>query len=126
MDKKNEKLESIIGANTQVDGNINTKGTLRIDGRLKGNVDSDWIVLGENAMISGDVLVSGIVIAGYVEGNIMAKEIVEVKRTGQVRGDVTTSKLMVIEGGTIDGKISMQQKEGGKVVELNQEIREVK
>ena len=121
--KKSEELESIIGKNTQVDGNITTKGTIRIDGRLNGNVKADWVVLGEKSFVRGDIQVAGALVAGYVEGSVSAKEIIEVKRTGQVRGDVATSKLVVIEGGMIDGKVGMQQKEGAKVVELNKEMR---
>lgn len=121
--KKSEKLETIIGDNTQVEGNIMTKGTLRLDGRLVGNVTTDWLILGEKAYLKGDANVSGIAVAGNLEGNVVAKEIIELKRTGQIRGDVTTSKLVVIEGGMVDGKISMQQKSGGKVVELTQEMR---
>ena len=123
FDKKNEKLESIIGSNTLINGDITTKGTLRVDGRITGNVETDWLILGEKAFLKGDVKVAGVAVAGYLEGNVSAKEIIELKRTGQVRGDVTTNKLVVIEGGTVDGKISMQQKEGGKVVELTQEVR---
>ncbi len=123
FDKKNEKLEAIIGINTQIEGNISTKGTLRIDGRLTGNIDTDWLIVGEKAFIKGDVRVAGVAVAGYLEGNVTAKEIIELKRTGQIRGDVSTSKLVVIEGGMVDGKIAMQQKEGGKVVELTQEVR---
>ena len=123
FDKKNEKLESIIGSNTQIEGNISTKGTLRIDGRITGNIDTDWLIVGEKAFVKGDVRVAGVAVAGYLEGNVTAKEIIELKRTGQIRGDVSTSKLVVIEGGMVDGKIAMQQKEGGKVVELTQEPR---
>ena len=123
FDKKNEKLESIIGINTKIEGNISTKGTLRIDGRITGNIDTDWLIVGEKAFVKGDVRVAGVAVAGYLEGNVTAKEIIELKRTGQIRGDVSTSKLVVIEGGMVDGKIAMQQKEGGKVVELTQEVR---
>ncbi len=123
FDKKNEKLESIIGSNTLIEGNITTKGTLRLDGRLTGNVETDWLIIGEKAFIKGNVKVAGVAVAGYLEGNVNAKEIIELKRTGQIRGDVITSKLVVIEGGMVDGKISMQHKESGKVVELTQEVR---
>ncbi len=123
FDKKNEKLESIIGSNTKIEGNISTKGTLRIDGRLTGNIETDWLIIGEKAFVKGNVSVAGVAVAGYLEGNVSSKEIIELKRTGQIRGDVATAKLVVIEGGMVDGKISMQQKEGGKVVELTQEPR---
>ena len=66
---------------------------------------------------------AGVVVAGYVEGNIAAKELVEVKSSGQVRGDIGTSKLVVIEGGIVDGHVSMR-KEGAKVVDLREKVKE--
>lgn len=119
---KNEKLESFIGKNTQVDGNIVTKGTLKIDGRVTGNVEADWLILGEKSLLKGNVNVGGMEVAGVIEGNIVAREVVEVKQKGQITGDVVTSKLVVIEGGIIDGKVTMK-KDGASVnlVELKQD-----
>ena len=71
---------------------------------------SPWILL---------VLVVLGLIVGFL--NISAKEFIEVKRSGQIKGDILTNKIVVIEGGVIDGAITMK-KEGGKVVELNKEI----
>ena len=121
--KDDKQLETIIGNNTQLDGNISTKGTIKVDGRINGNIETDWIILGEKAYMKGDILAAGVVVAGYVEGNITAKEVIEVKRSGQVRGDITTSKLVVIEGGFVDGQVSMK-KDGSKVVELKDKVKE--
>jgi cytoskeletal protein CcmA (bactofilin family) len=118
MYSKKENLETFIGKNTHLKGNITTKGTLRLDGRVTGNVEADWLIIGEKALLKGDVSVGGVVIGGTLEGNVTAKESVEMKSKGRLAGDLTTSKLLVIEGGTIDGKISML-KEGSKVIELD-------
>jgi cytoskeletal protein CcmA (bactofilin family) len=118
MFSKKENLETFIGKNTHLKGNITTKGTLRLDGRVTGNVEADWLIIGEKALLKGDVSVGGVVIGGTLEGNVTAKESVEVKSRGRLSGDLATSKLLVIEGGTIDGKISML-KEGSKIIELD-------
>jgi cytoskeletal protein CcmA (bactofilin family) len=118
MFSKKENLETFIGKNTHLKGNITTKGTLRLDGRVTGNVEADWLIIGEKALLKGDVSVGGVVIGGTLEGNVTAKESVEVKSKGRLSGDLATSKLLVIEGGAIDGKISML-KEGSKVIELD-------
>lgn len=118
LSKKSENLETFIGKNTHVQGNINTKGTLRMDGTVTGNIESDWLIIGEKALVKGDVQVSGLVVGGTLEGNVKAKEVVEIKHKGQVSGDIITSKLLVIEGGVIDGRLSML-KEGSKVIELS-------
>jgi cytoskeletal protein CcmA (bactofilin family) len=121
--KDDKQLETIIGNNTQLDGNISTKGTIKVDGRINGSIETDWIILGEKSYMKGNIIASGVVVAGYVEGNITAKEVIEIKRSGQVRGDIATSKLVVIEGGYVDGQVSMK-KDGSKVVELKDMVKE--
>ena len=115
--KNTEKLESFIGANSAFKGNIETKGTLRVDGSLEGNINADWVVLGEKASIKGDITARGIIVGGKIEGNLRAKEIVEIKSKGQVFGDISSVKLTIIEGGIFEGRSSMS-KEETKVIEF--------
>ena len=115
--KKNEKLESLIGMNSSFRGTIETKGTLRIDGTLEGNAGADWIILGEKASVQGDLVARAIIVGGSVAGNIRAKEIVEIKSKGRVTGDISSSKLTIVEGGLFDGRSSMS-KEESKIVEF--------
>jgi cytoskeletal protein CcmA (bactofilin family) len=115
--KNTEKLESLIGANSIFKGNIETKGTLRVDGSMEGNASADWVILGEKASIKGDITARGIVVGGRIEGNLRAKEIVEIKSKGQVFGDVSSVKLTIIEGGIFEGRSSMS-KEEIKVIEF--------
>jgi cytoskeletal protein CcmA (bactofilin family) len=116
--KNTEKLESFVGVNSQFKGDIKTKGTLRIDGSVEGNVDADWIILGEKALLKGDVAARGVIVGGKIEGTISAKELIEIKSKGQVLGDITTLKLMVSEGGLLEGRSSMNREGSSKVVEL--------
>jgi cytoskeletal protein CcmA (bactofilin family) len=115
--KNTEKLESLIGANSKFKGDIDTKGTLRIDGSMEGNVNADWVILGEKACLKGDVTARGIIVGGRVDGNLKAKEIVEIKSKAQVSGDINASKLTIIEGGMFDGRSSMHKDES-KIVEF--------
>jgi cytoskeletal protein CcmA (bactofilin family) len=115
--KNTEKLEALIGVNSNFRGDIDTKGTLRIDGTLEGNAKADWIILGEKSGIKGNLTSRGIVVGGKIEGNLSAKEIVEIKSKGQVFGDIHTSKLTIVEGGLFDGRSNMT-KEESKVVEF--------
>ncbi len=109
--KNTEKLESLIGSNSGVKGEIEAKGTLRADGGIEGNINADWVVIGEKALIKGNITARGIVVGGRVEGNLKAKEIVEIKNKGQVYGEVFTPKLTIAEGGIFDGRSSMQKEE---------------
>jgi len=115
--KNKERLESFVGTNSHFKGNIDTKGTLRIDGIMDGNANADWVILGEKASLKGDVVAKGIIIGGRVEGNLKAKEIVEIKSKGQVSGDIFTNKLTIVEGAVFNGR-ALMEKEESKIIEL--------
>jgi cytoskeletal protein CcmA (bactofilin family) len=105
--KRSEKLESFVGENSHFTGNIETKGTVRIDGFLEGNIQADWVILGEKANIKGSIVARGIVVGGKIEGNLLAREVVDVKAQGVISGDIETGKFLVVEGGVLNGRVSM-------------------
>jgi cytoskeletal protein CcmA (bactofilin family) len=120
MFAKGEKLESFIGHNTQFKGEISSKGTLRIDGNVEGNIQADWIIVGDKAFIKGNATATSIIIGGTVEGNVLAKGLVDVKKKGRIKGDIITSKLTVADGGMVDGRISMHN-EGAIMIEMSED-----
>ena len=115
--KNTEKLESFIGGNSTFKGDIDSKGTLRVDGVVLGNISADWLIVGEKAHITGDISARGIVIGGKIDGNLKAKEIVEIKNKGHINGEITSKKLVVAEGGIFEGRSTMPRDEA-KVIEL--------
>jgi len=115
--RKNNRLEALIGPNSEFRGNITTLGTFRIDGVFLGNIAADWVILGESGSIRGDITARSVIIGGKVEGNVESEEIVEIKRTGQLTGDIITRKLLVAEGGVFEGR-SLVQKDESKVLDF--------
>ncbi len=115
--KKYDKVETIIGEKSTVRGEVEIKGTLRVVGTIEGNIRSDWVVIGPKGVVKGDILASGVAVGGVIEGNISSKESVEIKTKGRVSGDITTPKLVIMEGGIFDGHSMMNQK-SEKVLEL--------
>ncbi|MBF0505657.1 MAG: polymer-forming cytoskeletal protein [Nitrospirae bacterium] len=114
---KNNKLEALIGPNSDFKGDITTQGTFRIDGSFTGNIVADWVILGDNASIKGDISARSVIIGGKVVGNVKAEELVEIKNTGQLAGDISTRKLSVAEGGVFEGR-SLVQKDESKIVDF--------
>jgi cytoskeletal protein CcmA (bactofilin family) len=106
--KKNDKLESFIGINSEFRGDITVSGTLRIDGKLTGNITAGWIVVGEQAFVKGDLVASGIVVGGRVEGTLKADDIVELKPSAHLYGDICSKKLVIAEGGEFMGRSATQ------------------
>lgn len=109
--KDSGKLESFIGAKTDFQGELNVKGTLRLDGRVDGRVNADCVILSETAIVKGEVTAQKIIIGGRIEGTLRAREIVEIKATGKVLGDILAKKFSVTEGGEFNGKIEMDMEE---------------
>jgi cytoskeletal protein CcmA (bactofilin family) len=109
--KNSERLESLIGARSDFQGEFLVKGALRVDGLVQGRVNADCVVLSETGVIKGEVTAQKIVVGGKVEGSLRAQEIVEIKATGKVLGDIFTNKFSVTEGGEFNGKIEMKMDE---------------
>lgn len=121
--KDAEKLESFIGANTDFQGELKVKGSLRVDGRIDGRLNAECVILGETAVVKGEVIGKKIIVGGKVEGNLRAQEILEINSTGKVLGDIYTNKISVMEGGEFNGKIQMKKDEK-KVSDFESKSRE--
>ena len=121
--KNSEKLDSLIGAQTNLQGEVIGKGTLRIDGLLEGRVNGECVVLSKKGVIKGEVKARRIIIGGRVEGSLWAQEIVEINATGKVQGDIFTNKISVAEGGEFNGKIEMKMNES-KALDLETKKQE--
>jgi len=108
--KSSARLETVIGADSTIKGELVIKGTVRIDGFVEGDIQADWVVVGESGRIKGNVQARTMVVGGRVEGNLEASEIVEMKDKAQVFGEICTAKLAMSEGALFDGQSSMKKK----------------
>jgi cytoskeletal protein CcmA (bactofilin family) len=99
-------INSILGPNTSVDGDIESGGFTRVDGSLRGNLRAKGrVVVGEKARIKGSITGTAITVGGVVYGNILASERLIVLSTGLVLGDVITCRIEADEGCLIHGRI---------------------
>jgi len=124
LSKETDKLESFLGMNSSFKGELNVRGTLRVDGTVEGQLDADYVILSESAEVKGEIKAERIIIGGKVDGNVRAQELVEIKSKGKVFGDIFTPKLAIIEGAELNGKVEMK-KEERKVIELELKAREM-
>jgi cytoskeletal protein CcmA (bactofilin family) len=123
FEKETDKLESFLGKNSLFKGDLNVQGTLRIDGRIEGQLEADHLILSESAVVKGEVKAKRLIVGGTVDGSIDAQDLVEIKSKGKVLGDIFTRRLAISEGGEVNGKIEMK-KEESNVVELDLRGRE--
>jgi cytoskeletal protein CcmA (bactofilin family) len=118
--KKNDKLESFIGINSEFVGDVTVSGTLRIDGKMTGNITAGWIIVGEKALVKGNLFATGIIVGGRVEGTVKADDLVELKPTAHLAGDIYSKKLAIAEGGLFTGR-SISQSDEAKLIEFSGE-----
>jgi cytoskeletal protein CcmA (bactofilin family) len=101
---------SLLDANLTVTGDLQTGGSIRIEGRLEGSIlKADSVIIGVGASVSGDVHAREVVMGGTLTGNLHAVERVELQATAVVTGDVHTVSVLIQEGGVVNGRVIMSQ-----------------
>ncbi len=101
----NENGQTIISADVQITGTIKSNGPIRIDGKLEGDlICAADAVIGRNAVIKGGLQVNSVVVEGMIQGNISAKDKIDMKSTAKVHGDIAAKRLAVEDGGTFIGR----------------------
>ena len=100
--------KNVLNSDVEIKGNLRFSGELTFDGRLEGDIQTDGVLnLAENAHITGNINALSVFSRGKVNGNITAKEKVEIKGRSELFGDIRAAKLMIEEGVTFVGKIEV-------------------
>ena len=106
--KQSDQVSGFLDKGTNMTGELEFAGTLRIDGNFQGSISTaDNLVIGEHAVVHANIKVGEIEIHGQFFGTIEAKQRVEIFPSGRVRGDIHTPVLCVNAGATLDGGIRM-------------------
>ncbi|HSH19751.1 MAG TPA: polymer-forming cytoskeletal protein [Draconibacterium sp.] len=99
---------NIISEGTKIKGDIIASGDIRIDGELVGNISAKGrLVVGPNGRITGEIDCNNIEVSGFIKGKIKASELLNMKSTSQIEGDIIAGKLSVEPGSVFSGTCSM-------------------
>ena len=97
--------QSLIAADVEITGTIKSSSAVRIEGKLDGELlCSADAVIGKSAVIKGNISVNSVVVEGLIQGNITAKDKIEMKATAKVHGDINSKRLSVEDGVTFIGR----------------------
>ena len=103
---------NIIGAGTRIEGDIRCDGDIRVDGTVKGTVTSkSKIVVGSTGTVEGDLFCENADLSGKVYGSVEVEELLFMKSSSVLEGDMITGKLVVETGARFNGNCSMGIKE---------------
>ena len=109
----NDNLNAFLGEGTSFNGNLTFEGTVRIDGKLEGEIfTKDTLVIGETATVKASIRAGMIVISGTVQGNITAEKKVELHSSARLYGNISTPLLSIAEGVVFEGNCTMGKKTG--------------
>ncbi|NQU10423.1 polymer-forming cytoskeletal protein [bacterium] len=101
----NSTQQSLISADVEIKGTIRSGGSVRVDGKLDGELHcTSDAVIGKDAKIKGNLNVNAISVEGTVTGNITAKDRIELKASARVTGDIKAKRLTVEDGVTFVGR----------------------
>ena len=108
----NQSVVNIIGAGTQIEGEIKTDSDIRIDGKVKGTITSKAkIVVGATGIVDGDLICDTADVSGKIFGKVEVTDLLFLKSSGYLEGDIVTGKLVVEAGARFTGSCKMGVKE---------------
>lgn len=103
---------SIIAFGTEFVGEIKSNGSVRIAGKLKGNISlTERLVIDKSGVVEGEISCKVANISGKVDGKLSCAELLELKDTASVHGDIDTTKIIIEEGAIFTGTCQMDTKD---------------
>ena len=108
--KETAPITTILGAETAIEGAVTFTGTVRLDGRVAGKIESQGgtVIVGEKAVIEGDISVGVAVIMGRIKGVIDAASRIEIYPPAQIDGDIQAPVISIDAGVQFNGKCTMK------------------
>lgn len=102
------KVINLIAKGTKITGDISSDGDIRIDGELKGNIFCKGrLVVGDSGTIQGEIKCSSSEISGMVKGKVIVAELLSLKASSNIIGDIITGKLSIEPGAVFSGTCKM-------------------
>jgi cytoskeletal protein CcmA (bactofilin family) len=101
---------NLISNGTDITGDIKSNGDIRIDGTLRGNLNTKGkVVIGPTGKVNGEVICKNSEVSGIVEGKITVGQLLNLKASSKIHGDIATSKLSIEPGAIFSGNCKMSE-----------------
>ena|SRR5437588_3957437 len=105
MNTPSTNTKNVLNSDVELKGTLKFSGDLTFDGKIDGDINSEGTLhLGENAVLKGNINVNSVVMRGKINGNVIAKEKIDIKSKTELFGDIRAPKLAIEEGVTFVGK----------------------
>ncbi|RJQ64990.1 MAG: polymer-forming cytoskeletal protein [Desulfobacteraceae bacterium] len=102
--KRDKNLSAFLGEDTEIEGNLKFHGTLRIDGRFKGEITAiGSLIVGESGFIEADIHATNVLSSGEIRGAVSADEVIEVLEPGKIFGNIEAPNIVIHPGVVFEG-----------------------
>jgi cytoskeletal protein CcmA (bactofilin family) len=106
---------TIIAVGATIIGDIASEGVVKIEGIVQGTVRAGTqLLVAPGAMIRGDVFATEVVAGGEIHGGVNAEQRVEIQAGATIHGDIRTQRIHIVDGGRVNGQISMEPSDGDR------------
>ena len=114
--ERSQDVNAFIGKGVEFKGNINYNGTIRIDGKMEGEVSTEGcFLIGEDAVVTAKVTAGTIICKGTIIGDVVAREKVRLRAPAILNGTLTTPMLSMEEGVLFNGTVKMGNQKAGSI-----------
>ena len=103
------RLDTLIGSGTIIEGTITSKESVCIEGTVRGGkiITEGSVIVSEKGRVDADIFADMVMLGGEVNGNIVSRNKLEITTKGKLRGDIKTGSLVIAEGVVFEGKCQM-------------------
>lgn len=127
--RRTAKIDSLIGQQTQINGDIEFAGGLHVDGKTKGNVVAtevgSLLTVSDQGSVEGEVRVPNVILNGLVVGDVYASERIELASQARVQGNVYYNLIEMAIGAEVNGKLVHRSKDEQNLQISHSEIGEI-
>jgi cytoskeletal protein CcmA (bactofilin family) len=108
-DKRGEAISTFLGPDAEIEGTIAFQGSMRLDGKVRGDITSDdgTLIVGESGQIEAAVTVDTVIVKGALTGTIQARDRIELHPPARVTGDIAAPVVAITAGVAFNGKCTM-------------------
>lgn len=104
------EMSTLLAKDAEITGTLNTQGSLRIDGRVKGDlICAKMVTIGTSGFVDGNIQAESIIVAGRVKGSLHAKQKIHLEASAELDGDLSAGKLSIQEGARVRGHAATEE-----------------
>ena len=104
-------INSVVGKEARLEGNVKVTGAIRVDGEVEGNIEAtERVQVGQDGMVTGEIRAQEISVTGKVNGKMSASDLVHLLPGAKVEGSVATRRFVVEDGAIFDGSCEMERR----------------